>query len=585
MVREPNIPLFLWIATAILVHLTWGGGASQVSEAVQEQMDVRRFARAVSNQVRRAHSTVELSIEGLEPSEPEPQVPPPPPADPLDEPLKPEALEPDLDEPETKAEKAKPKTEEPKKEELSKPLEIPLATPKPDEAQAVANRIAVQQLVEDPNQAPNPNAALIGDHDNHVKEETQSRITSTEQNDPKPSPGGQYTGPTPEPGDAHVTEIAQLDDRAGNPDRAPGERTNGEYDHTQALEAARAGSKAAASNQAQGSPQDTEGRVAETHAADQERSQPGSPGRAAREATSENPALHDSTDGQFRVAENAPAQTQQKGQTKQKYKLPPLRKKTPNTLLGLGAIGTTPNGINLNLSQSDAVAIVGADQLAKNVAADGERRRSKHRGSWRTSGLERWRSAIENYVPHVKPGNQTALNTARVPWATYLTKIHLRVHPIFADQFLASLDAMPGDSPMNRAEMHTNLEIVLNRADGSVVDLGVTKASGVTAFDIGALDSVFRAAPFGTPPSAIVSPDGNVYLHWEFWRDPNYACSTYFARPKMLRADPKSVPYEPGLPTPLRPEEEPVPQQGRQGLWLPHLRAPQPRWAWFEPRR
>jgi hypothetical protein len=580
MVREPNIPLFLWIATAILVHLTWGGGADRVSEAVQEQMDVRRFARAVSTQVRRAHTTIEISFEGDEPDEPEPPSQSATPA-PVDEPLKGAAVEPDPDKPEA-TEQSKPKAEEPPKVELPKPVELPTEQPKANEAHKVQNRIAVQQLVEDPNQAPNPNAALIGEHDNHAKEETQARITSTEQNDANPSPGGAYTGPTPDPGDSHVTEIAQLEDRQGNPERAPGEPTHGEADLSQAREAARAGSKAAA-DRTPGSPQDAEREIAQARAEHQERSQPGQPGRTAQEAIAESPALHDSADGQFRVAERAPAQTDQRGQTKQRYKLPPLRKKTPNTLLGLGSLGTTPNGINLNLSPSDAVAIVGADQLAKNVAADGERRRSKHRGSWRTSGLERWRSAIENYVPHVKPGNTTALNTARVPFAVYLNKIHQRIHPIFADQFLASLDSMPGDNPLNRMDMHTNVEIVLSRADGSVVDLGVTKASGVTAFDIGALDSVFRAAPYGTPPSAIVSPDGNVYLHWEFWRDPNYACSTYFAHPKMLKADPKSVPFDPTLP-PLRPEEEPVPQQGRQGFWLPASPAPQWRGP-FAPNR
>ncbi|HEX2882064.1 MAG TPA: hypothetical protein VHO25_21240, partial [Polyangiaceae bacterium] len=220
MVREPNIPLFLWIATAILVHLTWGGGADRVSEAVQEQMDVRRFARAVSTQVRRAHTTIEISFEGDEPDEPE--QPPSQPATPapVDEPLKGADLEPDPDKPEA-TEQPKPKAEEPQKVELPKPLELPTEQPKANEAQKVPNRIAVQQLVEDPNQAPNPNAALIGEHDNHAKEETQARITSTEQNDANPSPGGAYTGPTPDPGDSHVTEIAQLEDRQGNPERAP----------------------------------------------------------------------------------------------------------------------------------------------------------------------------------------------------------------------------------------------------------------------------------------------------------------------------------------------------------------------------
>jgi hypothetical protein len=76
---------------------------------------------------------------------------------------------------------------------------------------------------------------------------------------------------------------------------------------------------------------------------------------------------------------------------------------------------------------------------------------------------------------------------------------------------------------------------------------------------------VQRAQPFGTPPKEIVSPDGRVYLHWEFWRDPWYACSTYFARPILLKVQPKSAPVEVEPPRPpFRPEGSP--EQDRHGL-------------------
>src|SRR5690606_22526138 len=135
----------------------------------------------------------------------------------------------------------------------------------------------------------------------------------------------------------------------------------------------------------------------------------------------------------------------------------------------------------------------------------------------------------------------TALNTAHSPFANYLNTIHQRLHPVFAGQFLGSLERLPGEHPLNDLEMSTNLEIVLRPDDGHIVRMGVTKASGVTAFDIGALDSVKRASPFGAAPQSIVSQDGNVYLHWEFHRLPAYACSTYFARPYKIKVDPKSA--------------------------------------------
>ncbi len=121
-------------------------------------------------------------------------------------------------------------------------------------------------------------------------------------------------------------------------------------------------------------------------------------------------------------------------------------------------------------------------------------------------GLERWRSAIENYTPSVKPGNQTALNTARAPFATYLSVIHNRLHPIFADWYLSSLDSLPANHPLNRPDLSTSIEIILDEDEGRIVKLGVTKASGVTMFDVAALDSTERAAPFGRPPREIVSP-------------------------------------------------------------------------------
>ena len=89
--------------------------------------------------------------------------------------------------------------------------------------------------------------------------------------------------------------------------------------------------------------------------------------------------------------------------------------------------------------------------------------------------------------------------------------MHNRIHPIFAESFLESLDSLPAGHPMNDKHLVTKLEIVLTR-EGHLKKMGIVKTSGITAFDIAALDSVDRAQPFGPPPNAIVSPDGNVYL-------------------------------------------------------------------------
>jgi len=199
-----------------------------------------------------------------------------------------------------------------------------------------------------------------------------------------------------------------------------------------------------------------------------------------------------------------------------------------------------------NVSQDIFEKAVGKDGIAQARAADGAARLSAHRGAFEANKFQKWKSAIENYEPSVKLGNQTSLNAARVPFATYINGIHNRLHPIFAEEFLAALDGLPRSNPLQSMDLVTHIEIVLNKDQGRIVRMGVTRASGSTIFDTVALNSINRAAPYGKAPDVIVSPDGNVYLHWEFHRDPFDACTTRNAFPFMLKA----APPKPEVPSP-----------------------------------
>jgi TonB family protein len=254
---------------------------------------------------------------------------------------------------------------------------------------------------------------------------------------------------------------------------------------------------------------------------------------------------------------------------------PPLPGGKMWSLPGLGR-AASPGTMNTNINPGQIASIVGEDNLRKLREADGERRKSEHRGAWQASNFDRWRSAIENYVSSVKPGNQTSLNTARVPFASYLNGMHNRIHPIFADSFLESLDGLPAAHPMNDKHLMTKLEIVLTR-DGHLKRMGIVRTSGITAFDIAALDAIDRAQPFGPAPNAIISPDGNVYLHWEFHRDEVFACSTMGAQPFLLNspAGPKNedpaapIPSPKSPPTRERGNPSPSPNDAREGSLAP----------------
>jgi TonB family protein len=150
---------------------------------------------------------------------------------------------------------------------------------------------------------------------------------------------------------------------------------------------------------------------------------------------------------------------------------------------------------------------------------------------FRLSSPEKWVAAFA-YDSRVAGAETIALGPG--PAVDYLNGMHERIHPIFAETFLEPLNSLPPNDPMNNQSLATRLEIVLT-GEGHLTRMGVVRASGVTAFDIAALDSVERAQPFGPPPTAIVSSDGNVYLQWDFHRNEVIACTTRSTRIFRLR--------------------------------------------------
>jgi len=549
MSRDVNTPLVLWICAAVCAHFLLGEGGDTVAQFHDDRLAIASLGEKVRERIRFGEQTFEVSsIDG--PSKAQ-EAPPPPPAPP---PATPEVKKPEPPKPEAKKAPTKPPdpvVKETKKvavvavpDDPAKKLEPP---PESD------RRIAVRQHVQ-PDQADNPTAHFIGDEANHVDKETASTQTSHDQDDPTPTPGGNHAGPDKHMGDSDQTKIADSDEHSGDKNRAPGEHGT-EFDIQPLPPSQRPQGSitlpGVVSTQVPRAGGD--GRTP-TPSADPNTMTPGGAGPASPEiwSVAEGGGF---TFNPMRPGTGTTAANQQgPGDASNPNQAPP----SSTTWLGLGG-KAGPGQVNLNLSQTGVVASVGQDQLRKEREADGERRKSQHRGSWLASNFERWKSAIENYVSSVKPGNQTALNTAKVPFATYLNGMHNRIHPLFADSFLSSLDSLPKDNPLNDMKLITRLEIVLTK-DGHIVRMGVVKTSGLTTFDIAALDAVQRASPYGPAPTAIVSPDGRVYLHWEFHRDEIFACSTMNARPFMLNVPPRGAPTEPPAapttPGPLTPPLE-----------------------------
>jgi hypothetical protein len=135
----------------------------------------------------------------------------------------------------------------------------------------------------------------------------------------------------------------------------------------------------------------------------------------------------------------------------------------------------------------------------------------------------------------ISPGNHRSLGEAAVPFARYLIAAHERIHPAFTAALAEIASHLP-EAKVGSPDLVTTLEIVVDHETGRLVRLGVIRASGLTAFDVATLSAVSHAQPFGTAPQAIASPDGNVYVHWEFHRDPTDGCSLWNAFPYLLNA-------------------------------------------------
>jgi TonB family protein len=539
--RDVTIPLSLWICAAIGAHFFFGTGGLVVAKVHDDRSELWKLARQAGNLTLQGEQTFEVSLGG---DSTEPAAPPAP---------KPIAVLPPPAAEKPRAPEEKPQA--PDKPKPAKPLVI--VEKKAEEKQATPpdllddRRIAVRQHAK-PNQEDNPKAAFIADQANHVASETAARLTSHDRDDENPTPGGNHPGSDTNPGDSDKTHIASSEDHIGDKNHAPGERgTDFDVLHEPQIPKASLQANPATTPRQPPSRVASAEEAARAAAPSGERAEraPGAGGEVAP-ATDE---VESGSSGTWRFNPTSPGgadgtafspRTGSDG-----LNLP------GGKMWSLPGLGQSPpaGAMNVNLATSQIAVVVGSDNLRRVREADGERRRTEHRGSWAASGLERWRSAIENYVANVRPGNQTALNTAAVPFASYLNAMHNRIHPFFADAFLQSLSSLPAGHPMNDMQLMTTLEIVLTR-EGHLRKMGVVKSSGITAFDIAALDAVDRAQPFGRAPGAIISPDGNVYLHWQFHRDEGLACSTFGARPFLLRGPP------PNTEPPARPQ--PVPSPG-----------------------
>jgi hypothetical protein len=185
--------------------------------------------------------------------------------------------------------------------------------------------------------------------------------------------------------------------------------------------------------------------------------------------------------------------------------------------------------MKLALTGKDYEYLFGAEAKADRQLAQKERSTRLGRHAAR---LARVKSALENFIPEVQPGNQTALNTRAAPFAAFIARMHRSIHKLWGFGVLEDWDELPSSNPFNDESLMTKLEIVLN-GDGTVNKVAMVQTSRYLAYDVAAIDAVLGAAPYPDPPREIRSGNGKIYIHWSFFRD-GRQCATSGVEPKIL---------------------------------------------------
>lgn len=438
--------------------------------------------------------------------------------------------------------------------------EVPVeAQPAPSPAET-RNLQAVEARSQNPDVPPPEAPRFIAEENSRVEEETAARLRNMIRDDADPQPGDPSRSEEPEPGNADEQEVADMRELEGSDDRDPTPEEATRERPERAPDEPLPAMEASGDTATQGEQRERAGDEREQEPTDQGRQGGGEP-------EPEEVVIEDAF-GSLRIRPPRPVGEgagEQGGETRAGAEERRRAQRQRRGQRGEGA-GHTDIGPPRRIAWADLDRILGEENLEAEREQYIRERRSKQRGSNRDRRWREFRAALENFTPTVQPGNQTALNTAASPFATYLAAVHRRIHRQFADRFLAGLPTW-STNPYADRSLRTDLEIILNR-DGTVHRVGIVSTSGYLPFDYGAFDSVMRGQPYPEPPVAILSGDSRVYFHWGFYRNERQ-CGTFNASPYIL-PNPPGAPARSGGPMQDRPAQGGIiPSDARPTWGLP----------------
>lgn len=125
-------------------------------------------------------------------------------------------------------------------------------------------------------------------------------------------------------------------------------------------------------------------------------------------------------------------------------------------------------------------------------------------------------SSTYDFLPDIKPGEETALNTAEFVFYSFYKRVEEAVVPYWNNYVNTYLSEHPNiKKNLSKKDYITEVEAIITK-EGQFHRMIILKSSGVLGLDDAPGLAFSDASPFENPPSRIVDNDGFIRMKWRF---------------------------------------------------------------------
>ena len=164
------------------------------------------------------------------------------------------------------------------------------------------------------------------------------------------------------------------------------------------------------------------------------------------------------------------------------------------------------NGVRAILEQDVDEAI--------NSYMAGRRKASKRMSSG--DGNESGESTTYDYLPGIKPGDKTYLNTAEFVYYSFYRRVQEPVVYLWNKYVSDYIEKHPDvKKNLGNKDYITEVEATLTDS-GAFVRIAILKSSGISGIDDAPGRAFLDAGPFENPPKGMIESDGLVRMKWRF---------------------------------------------------------------------